>query len=60
MFGDMKNFKDVAHMVSMREAVILLNGVFEHIDDMLTLYPTLEKIKVSFVKRHCSVTGTQF
>jgi hypothetical protein len=46
VFGDMKNFKDVAHMVSMREAVILLNGVFEHIDDMLTLYPSLEKIKV--------------
>lgn len=46
MFGDLKNFKDVAHMISMREAVIMLNGVFEHIDDMLTLFESLEKIKV--------------
>lgn len=45
MFGDLKNFKDVAHLISMREAVIMLNGCFEYIDDTLALYPSLEKIK---------------
>jgi hypothetical protein len=46
MFGDLKNFKDVAHIISMKEAVIMLNGVFEHIDDTLQYYQSLEKIKV--------------
>ena len=46
MFGDLKNFKAVAHMISMKEAVIMLNGVFEYIDDLMTMYPSLEKIKV--------------
>jgi class 3 adenylate cyclase len=32
-------------MISMKEAVIMLNGVFEHIDDMLMLHESLEKIK---------------
>ena len=45
MFGDLKNFKDVAHMISMKEAVIMLNGCFEYIDDTMALYPSLEKIK---------------
>lgn len=45
MFGDLKNFKDVAHLISMKEAVIMLNGCFEYIDDTLALYPSLEKIK---------------
>jgi hypothetical protein len=46
MFGDLKNFKAVAHMISMKEAVIMLNGVFEHIDEVMILFPSLEKIKV--------------
>ncbi|RKO94475.1 nucleotide cyclase [Blyttiomyces helicus] len=48
MFADMKNFKDVAKQLgSHQEAVSLMNGIFQQMDDMVEAAVDLVKIKPS-------------
>ncbi|KAJ3038574.1 hypothetical protein HDV00_000504 [Rhizophlyctis rosea] len=51
MFGDLKNFKEVAkHIGSTKEAVVLLNGIFQHMDKVIEEYSDLVKIKTISTK----------
>ncbi|KAI9207326.1 nucleotide cyclase [Polychytrium aggregatum] len=46
MFGDLKNFKQIMHdLGSIKDAVILLNSVFETMDAVMQRYIYIEKIK---------------
>ncbi|TPX76571.1 hypothetical protein CcCBS67573_g02177 [Chytriomyces confervae] len=45
MFADIKNFKDIAHSISTKSAITLLNTIFHHMDDIRGNFVTLERIK---------------
>ncbi|XJO75745.1 hypothetical protein BDV3_006372 [Batrachochytrium dendrobatidis] len=46
MFGELKNFKEfVAGNMSMKNAIITLNYLFEYIDESICQFESLEKIK---------------
>ncbi|KAI8800069.1 hypothetical protein BJ742DRAFT_860336, partial [Cladochytrium replicatum] len=46
MFGDLKNFTEISRtMGSMKDAIALLNNIFSKMDDILTMYEGVEKIK---------------
>ncbi|KAJ3151861.1 Nitrogen permease regulator 2 [Geranomyces michiganensis] len=47
MFGDLKNFKEVASTLgSTKEALTLLNGIFQYMDEVIEEYDDLTKIKM--------------
>ncbi|KAJ3179110.1 hypothetical protein HDU87_003066 [Geranomyces variabilis] len=51
MFGDLKNFKEVASTLgSTKEALTLLNGIFQYMDEVIEEYEDLTKIKVKLVQ----------
>nr|KAJ3421801.1 hypothetical protein HK105_002253 [Polyrhizophydium stewartii] len=46
MFGELKNFKDIAESVgSMKHTIVIINSLFEYIDESIGAYESLEKIK---------------
>jgi hypothetical protein len=49
MFTDLKNYKDIAKSLggSHKDAIILLNTIFHHMDEVRALYPLIERIKVT-------------
>ncbi|TPX57202.1 hypothetical protein PhCBS80983_g03986 [Powellomyces hirtus] len=51
MFGDLKNFKEVASTLgSTKEALTLLNGIFQYMDELIEEYDDLTKIKTISTK----------
>ncbi|KAJ3019816.1 hypothetical protein HKX48_001743 [Thoreauomyces humboldtii] len=51
MFGDLKNFKEVASTLgSTKEALTLLNGIFQYMDEVIEEYEDLTKIKTISTK----------
>jgi len=51
MFGDLQNFKEVAkNLGSTQDAVVLLNSIFQHMDELLEQYDDLVKIKTISTK----------
>ncbi|KAI8821973.1 uncharacterized protein EV422DRAFT_411261 [Fimicolochytrium jonesii] len=51
MFGDLKNFKEVASTLgSTKEALTLLNGIFQYMDEAIEEYSDLTKIKTISTK----------
>eukprot|EP00842_Homolaphlyctis_polyrhiza_P000787 jgi/Hompol1/1709/HPOL_003464-RA len=56
MFGELKNYKDIAsRMTSMKHTIIIINSVFEKIDETIADYESLEKIKA--LTRRASTTA---
>ncbi|KAI8621490.1 hypothetical protein BC830DRAFT_1214717 [Chytriomyces sp. MP71] len=45
MFADIKNFKDLAHSISQKSAITLLNTIFHHMDEIRSGFRNLERIK---------------